>query len=277
MGEHGDAIRRQVGALFDETAASYDQVVPFFSAFGEKLAAWAGLAAGQAVLDVATDRGALISPTLERIGPAGRPLAVDLARGMVARTAADVRRRGLTNVTVARLDAEALALPTGGVDVALCGFAMHLLPHPERAYREIRRVPKPGGAFALSVPGPVPGDRWRFYGDLIAEFGPQVDPERPSLPAPPPPASLPREAGFVTIASAAAAVHVPVADPAAFWAGEMSHGMRGFVEAMPVAARLAFKRRLIEHLDRMHGRGGIVLDRGALFYRGRKPFEPVAE
>jgi cyclopropane fatty-acyl-phospholipid synthase-like methyltransferase len=56
----------QSAAVFDLTAASYDQIVPFFAAFGEKLVAWAGLSAGQTVLDVGTGRGALISPACRR-------------------------------------------------------------------------------------------------------------------------------------------------------------------------------------------------------------------
>lgn len=260
-------------AVFDRTAASYDQIVPFFTAFGEKLAAWAGLAVGQAVLDVGTGRGALISPTLERIGPDGRITAIDISREMLARTEADLRRRRIPNVTVAAMDAASLDLPADHFDAALSGFVMHILPQPERAYAEIWRVLKPDGVFAFSVPGPVPSERWRFYPELIGEFHRHVDVERWSLAEPPPPESLLRNAGFMAIESTTTEVHVPVADPETFWASEMSHGMRGFIEAMPVAMQREFKRRLLAHLDQTHQQGGIVLDRGARFYRGRKPSE----
>lgn len=273
MTEKQARIREQLVAVFDRTAASYDQIVPFIAAFGEKLVAWAGLSAGQAVLDVGTGRGAVISPALERIGPDGCISAIDISCEMIARTEADLRRRRIPNVTVAQMDAAALDLPADSFDAALSGFVVHILPQPARACSEIWRVLKPGGVFAFSVPGPAPGERWRFYSDLIGEFHPHVDVNQWSLEEPPPPESLLRNAGFVAIESTIAEVHVPVADAEAFWASEMSHGMRGFVEALPVAMQREFKRRLVAHLDQMHRQGGIVLDRGARFYRGRKPSE----
>jgi ubiquinone/menaquinone biosynthesis C-methylase UbiE len=273
MTEKQTRIREQLVAVFDRTAATYDQIVPFFAAFGEKLVAWAGLSTGQAVLDVGTGRGALISPALERIGPDGRITAIDISREMIARTEADLRRRRIPNVTVARMDATALDLPTDSFDAALSGFAVHILPQPARACSEIWRVLKPGGVFAFSAPGPAPGKRWRFYSDLIGEFQPHVDAEKWSLEEPPPAESLLHNAGFVAIKSTIAEVHVPVADAEAFWASEMSHGMRGFIEALPVAMQRELKRRLVAQLDQMHRQGGIVMDRGARFYRGRKPSE----
>ena len=123
------------------------------------------------------------------------------------------------------------------------------------------------------MPGPAPGDRWRFYSDLIGEFHPHVDADKWSLEAPPPPEALLRNAGFMAIESTIEEVHVPVEDAETFWASEMPHGMRGFIEAMPVARQHEFKRLLVAHLDQMHQQGGIVLDRAALFYRGRKSIE----
>jgi ubiquinone/menaquinone biosynthesis C-methylase UbiE len=271
MTEKQTRIKEQLVAVFDTTASSFDQVVPFFATFGAKLVAWADLSVGQAVLDIGTGRGALIYPALERIGPDGWITAIDIAREMVARTEADIQRKCIPNVTVSRMDVASLDLPADSFDTALSGFAMHLQPQPERAFSEIWRVLKPDGMCAFSVPGPVQGDRWRFYSDLIGEFDPYVDADKWSLEEPPPPESLLRNAGFVAVESTSEEVHIPVEDPETFWASEMSHGMRGFVEAMPVTTQRQFKRRLFAHLDQMHRQGGIVLDRGALFYRGRKP------
>jgi SAM-dependent methyltransferase len=194
---------------------------------------------------------------------------------MLARTAADLRHRHISNVTVALMDVASLDFPADRFDAALSGFAMHVLPRPERAFAEIWRVLKPDGEFAFSVPRPVPSDRWHFYPELIGEFLRHVDVEQWSLEEPPPPESLLGSAGFVAIESTIEEVHIPVVDQETFWASEMSHGMRGFIEAMPVAVQRAFKRRLIARLENMQRQGDIVLDRGARFYRGRKPAETV--
>ncbi len=273
MTEKHTRINEQLIAVFNRTASSYDQIVPFFAAFGEQLAAWAGLVAGQTVLDVGTGRGALIYPALERIGPSGCITAIDIAPDMLALTAADLRQRHISHVTVALMDAASLDLPADSFDAALSGFVMHILPRPERAFAEIWRVLKPDGVFAFSVPGPVPGDRWRFYPELIGEFHQSVDVDQWSLKEPPPPESLLRNAGFVAIEPTIEEIHIPLADPETFWASEMSHGMRGFIEALPISMRREFKRRLVAHLEQMHTQGGIVLDRAARFYRGRKPAE----
>ena len=94
-----------------------------------------------------------------------------------------------------------------------------------------------------------------------------------SLKEPPPPESLLHNAGFVAIETTIEEIHIPLADPETFWASEMSHGMRGFIEALPISMQREFKRRLVAHLEQMHTQGGIVLDRAARLYRGRKPAE----
>ena len=57
------------------------------------------------------------------------------------------------NATFARMDAEALALPTASFDVALCALGLMYMPHPEQALREMRRVLRPGGRMVSAVWG----------------------------------------------------------------------------------------------------------------------------
>ena len=64
---------------------------------------------------------------------------------MVARTEADIQRKGISNVIVAQMGVESLDLPADSFDASLSGSAMHILPQPERALSEIWRVLKPDG------------------------------------------------------------------------------------------------------------------------------------
>ena len=70
MTEKHTRINEQLIAVFNRTASSYDQIVPFFAAFGEQLAAWAGLVAGETVLE----RGMGAEPSsIRRSSESARP------------------------------------------------------------------------------------------------------------------------------------------------------------------------------------------------------------
>jgi ubiquinone/menaquinone biosynthesis C-methylase UbiE len=71
---------------------------------------------------------------------------VDAARQRAA-------QRGLCQLGFARMDAEQLALPDGGFDLALCALGLMYVPEPAQALREMRRVLRPGGRVALAVWG----------------------------------------------------------------------------------------------------------------------------
>ena len=51
------------------------------------------------------------------------------------------------------MDAETLALPDAGFDVALNALGLMYVPEPEQAVREMRRVLRPGGRVGLAVWG----------------------------------------------------------------------------------------------------------------------------
>ena len=250
--------------LFDEVAPAYDEVVPFFATFGEHLAHHCGLRPGQRVLDVATGRGALALPAARAVGTSGEVVAVDAAPRMVEL----LRAAAPDNVTAHVMDAERLTLTDASFDAVVCGFALHLFTHPDRALTGIHRVLRPGGTFAFSTIGApyVPGP-WDFYGELLGEFSALIAEPYPAHPHDEL-ADLCRQAGFTGVTSVVDEVRLELPDAEAFWAWHQSHGAASFVEGLPPAAREEFRRRLlagVEELRRSQGR--IVLDRSALFYR----------
>nr|WP_308784713.1 methyltransferase domain-containing protein [Phytohabitans houttuyneae] len=103
-----EAGKQRIAGVFDRAAPTYEQTgVAFFDPIGAALAERAGLRAGERVLDVGCGRGASLLPAAEAVGPSGVAAGIDLAPGMVAATAAEARRRGLTQVHVKVGDAEA--------------------------------------------------------------------------------------------------------------------------------------------------------------------------
>lgn len=110
-------------------------------------------APGERVLDVACGTGLVALEAAVAVGPYGRVLGVDLSGEMVDAARQRAQERGLSNAQFARMDAEALALPDAGFDVALCALGLMYVPDPEHAIREMRRVLRPGGRMVLAVWG----------------------------------------------------------------------------------------------------------------------------
>ena len=137
------------GEFFNSRAGDFDPQGAF-AHFGQRLVAVVGVEPGQRVLDVATGRGAVLFPAVERVGAAGEAVGVDLAESMVRATNEEAERRGL-GTPVRVMDAEQLDFPDAGFDRVLCGFGVMYFPHLDQALAEFRRVLKPGGRLGVST------------------------------------------------------------------------------------------------------------------------------
>lgn len=113
------------------------------------------------------------------------------------------------------------------------------------------------------MPGPADdGGRWDRFHRIAAEFsGPR--PHFPDV------AAALTAAGFTDVRATGIAVSLPVADPGTAWDFHLSHGFAARVDALSPDDAAAFRRRALAELTRMHGSGGIVLDRGAVVHRAR--------
>lgn len=98
---------------------------------------------GLCVLDVGCGRGGV----LEQLGAAvEHPLGLDPDwRSLAEHRLPDLPRAAAT--------AEAIPLPAGSVDLVLSSWVLEHLPAPERAFAEVARVLRPGGAFIFLTPG----------------------------------------------------------------------------------------------------------------------------
>ncbi|TDC85620.1 methyltransferase domain-containing protein [Micromonospora sp. KC606] len=138
--------------VFEQAAAHYDRTgVSFFGPFGAELVRRAGIRPGDRVLDVGCGRGAVLFPAADATGPTGRVTGIDLAPAMVALTAEDVTRAGLTHVDVRVGDAQRPDFPPGSFDAVLAGLVVFLLPEPEQALRAYGRLLRPSGRLAIST------------------------------------------------------------------------------------------------------------------------------
>src|ERR1700678_1676541 len=115
--------------------------------------AWASLAPGKRVLDIACGTGLVSFAAARAVGPYGQVLGVDLSGRMVSSAQRRAIQMNLSNCSFARMDAETLDLPDAGFDIVLCALGLMYMPDPEQALREMRRVLRAGGRVSLAVWG----------------------------------------------------------------------------------------------------------------------------
>lgn len=154
---------------WDKAAEAYerfwqDQLAPAH----DRLLRLAAIQPGERVLDVACGTGLVTFRAAEQAGPSGAILATDISERMVARLLEDASARGLSTLTAARMDAEALEVPDASYDVALCALGLMYLPDPVAGLQAMMRSLRPGGRAVAAVWGTRANCGW-------AEIFPIVD------------------------------------------------------------------------------------------------------
>ncbi|MGH6905037.1 MAG: methyltransferase domain-containing protein [Geminicoccaceae bacterium] len=126
-----------------------DQLEPAHSLMLEM----AALQPGWRVLDVACGTGLISFRAAAAVGEHGAVVGTDISGEMVETARRGAALRELGHVSFERSDAEALSLPDGSFDAAVCGLGLMYVPDPVRALCEMRRLLRLGGRAAAAVWG----------------------------------------------------------------------------------------------------------------------------
>jgi SAM-dependent methyltransferase len=141
----------------DETVAAWRRWHAKLSVFSrgatEAVLEAAQLRPGMRVLDLASGVGNPALWIAEAVGPAGHVTATDLGPGMIAFAEELAKAQGLRNIDFRVADVEALPFPDNSFDVVSCRFGVMFFPEQVKAFRECRRVLRPGGRVAFVVWG----------------------------------------------------------------------------------------------------------------------------
>jgi len=105
---------------------------------------------GETVVDLGSGAGIDAFLAARAVGPAGRVIGVDMTPAMLAKARENATRSGLTQVEFREGRLEALPVADASVDAVTSNCVINLVPDKALAFREIARVLKPGGRFAIS-------------------------------------------------------------------------------------------------------------------------------
>jgi ubiquinone/menaquinone biosynthesis C-methylase UbiE len=269
MSGTGDETKEWLAGVFDRAAPTYDKVAgAYHDHFGERLVELAGVRPGDAVLDVACGRGAVLVPAAARVGPDGRAVGVDLSPEMVrlARERADAAG---VPAELSVMDAEHLDVPDASFAAVLCGFGIFFLPDPEAAVAGFHRALMPAGSLGLSTWGGEDA-RWAWEDELLADVVVERRAMQRPFDRPDDLDTLLRGAGFEDVVVRAEHHEVELADADEWWAWKWSYSLRGILEQLPQPRLERLRVEAAERIAAMSTDGGLPLRLEALIAVGRR-------
>ena len=158
------------------SAGDYDRLASYSSASeASHLVRFAGLRAGQTVLDVGTGSGVVAIIAAQR---GARVSGVDPTPELLAKAKENAAIAGTDDITWKGGLAEQLPFADASFDVVLSQYGHMFSPQPEAATREMLRVLRPGGRIAFAA--------WTPSGAIPPLFGLGLR-YMPPTPGPPPP------------------------------------------------------------------------------------------
>jgi SAM-dependent methyltransferase len=138
--------------------------------------------AGDTVLELAAGPGDTGFAAAPLLGEEGHLISSDFSSAMVEVARRRAAELGLRNVEHRQLDAEDIPLADHSVDGVLCRFGLMLMPDPDAALAETRRVLRSTGRLALAVWSTGQRNPWvTIAGRILVELrhAPLPDPDAP--------------------------------------------------------------------------------------------------
>jgi SAM-dependent methyltransferase len=199
----------------------------------------AGVAAGEAVLDVGCGCGGTALELAQRVGAGGRVLGVDLSRPMLERARERARAAGAANVAFFEADAQDARFEPAGFDVVFSRFGVMFFADPPAAFANLRRALRPGGRLSFVCWQRLPDNPWMLVPlGALAKHLPLPPPPPPGAPGPFAFADAERVRGILAAAGFAEIACDDVRQPLALGGGDLDDAVDFALELGPASAAL---------------------------------------
>lgn len=110
----------------------------------------ARLQLGETVVDLGCGAGMDVFLAANQVGLGGRVIGVDMTPEMLERARDNAARSGYAQVEFRQGEIEHLPVPAESADVVISNCVINLVPDKAAVFRDIHRVLRPGGRFAIA-------------------------------------------------------------------------------------------------------------------------------
>jgi ubiquinone/menaquinone biosynthesis C-methylase UbiE len=150
---------------WDKIAEKFDMWLPQIQPVGDALIEKLQAQEGDKILDLASGTGEPALTLARKMAGNVEVIGVDAADGMVRVANQKVKDQALANIRFDTMPAEALGFADNSFDLTLCRFGVMLFQDSLQGLKEMFRVLKAGGRFALAVwstPETMPTMHWSY-------------------------------------------------------------------------------------------------------------------
>ena len=261
---------------WDKIAEKFDIWLPQLATIGDALLDELDTQNGDHIIDLGSGTGEPALTLARKMAGQVQITGVDAAAGMVKVAQKKVVNEKLPGIEFQTMAAEQLAFADDTFDRALCRFGVMLFEDPLQGLKEIRRVLKPGGRYALAVwstPETMRTLLWShevFKDRLDAQYHPPLA-KVTSLGAPGIMDNLLQEAGFNTFTVKSVTFHYEFESFDDYWdAVESSDILKMQYDALPENQRSEIRDEVGRFARDFIKDGNLVIPHDYLLVSGNK-------